>query len=203
MSGCSRKRMFSFTRSSTVSWPQTSEKRVLMSSGKYTSTPPRERNQKIPTRAPMLTRASKATRPMSGRSLADPNRKSKTSVGSCEISLKNGVSLRHATKALNTANQSSTLTTRPRRKRVHGVMRSSSRGRLTNCVRVTCFMSGVLYRPGVDDLLDLRLVALVARARAGDHERVELRGVGVEQRDLIEGDRFPLRRLGTHDHVDP
>ncbi len=40
--------MFSFTRSSTWSWPQTSENRVLMSSGKYTSTPPRDSSQKIP-----------------------------------------------------------------------------------------------------------------------------------------------------------
>ena len=37
--------MFSFTFASTWSWPQTSVNRVLMSSGKYTSTPPRDRNQ--------------------------------------------------------------------------------------------------------------------------------------------------------------
>ena len=39
--------MFSLTRASTASWPQTSVNRVLMSSGKYTSTPPRDRNQKM------------------------------------------------------------------------------------------------------------------------------------------------------------
>ena len=41
--------MFSLTRSTTASWPQTSENRVLMSSGKYTSMPPLDRNQKMAT----------------------------------------------------------------------------------------------------------------------------------------------------------
>ena len=40
--------MFSLTLPSTLSCPQTSLKRVLMSSGKYTSTPPRERSQNKP-----------------------------------------------------------------------------------------------------------------------------------------------------------
>ncbi len=35
--------MFSLTRLSTASWPHTSENRVFTSSGKYTSTPPRDR----------------------------------------------------------------------------------------------------------------------------------------------------------------
>ncbi len=59
-SGRSRKTMFSLTRSTTWSCPHTSWKRVLMSSGKYVSTPPLDRNQNRPTNW-MMTKKNRKT----------------------------------------------------------------------------------------------------------------------------------------------
>ena len=53
--------MFSFTLASTLSCPQTSLNRVLMSSGKYTSTPPRDSSQNRPMNWKAMKKKAKAS----------------------------------------------------------------------------------------------------------------------------------------------
>ncbi len=59
--------MFSLTRSTTWSWPQTSVKRVLMSSGKYVSTPPRDSSQNRPMNWKAMKKNAKASCATYGR----------------------------------------------------------------------------------------------------------------------------------------